>query len=314
MDKKQLKRIKNGKGFIFTFDQNSGRIPDVLKNYGISEVEYDSKKEMYNHVNEMRTRIISSPGFTSEHILGVILSEHTMNNKIKGKFTADYLWEDKGILSILKVDQGSEEMENGVQLMKPMTKLDYLLLEAKKQNIFGTKMRSVIHSANKEGIKDIVSQQFLYGEKIYDKGFIPILEIEIGIHSEDKVAIEKILKAEIMKQLEFLDEEVFMLRILIPDIPDFYKEITEHPNILGVVALLEDYTQEVAVNKLANNDNMIASFSKALLKNLHIDQNDEKFNSVLKAATEKIYQISISYVLYLHPISTTQLIPITNKL
>ena len=314
MDKKQLKRIKNRKGFIAALDQNSSRIPDILKKYGISEVEYNSEEEMYNFVHEMRTRIISSPGFTSEHILGVILSEHTMNNKIKGKFTADYLWENKGILSILKVDQDKEEKENDVQLMKPLTNLDYILSEAKRQNVFGVKIHSVIYGANKDGIKDIVSQQFQYGKKIYDAGFIPLLEIEIDNHSENKAESEKILKTEIMKHLKFLDEEVFMFRVSIPAKPNFYKAVTENPNVLGVVALLEGYTQEDAVNKLANNDNMIAGFSKALLKNLHVDQDDEKFHSVLKAAAEKIYQISLSYVLYLHPIATTQLIPITNKL
>lgn len=314
MDKKQLNIIRDGKGFIAVFDQVGEVIPDILERYGISKDEYNTEKEMFNLINEMRTRIITSPGFSSEHIVGVILSEHTMNNKIKGKFTANYLWENKRILSILKIDQGREDKDNGVQLMKPMSNLDELLAEAKKQKIFGIKMHSVIYSANKKGIREIVAQQFEYGKRIYEAGFIPILEPEIKVHSEDKAESEKILKAEIMKKLEGLNQEKFMIRVAVPDKPNFYEEIIKHPNILRVIALLENYSQEEAVNKLAKNDNLLASFSKALLHNLHVNQNDEKFNSVLKEVSEKIYQASISYVLYLHPIATTQLIPITNKL
>ncbi len=294
MDKKQLDLMKNGKGFIAALDQSGGSTPGALEGYGIPEHEYDTEEEMFNLIHEMRTRVITSPAFSSEHILGAILFKHTMNNKMEGKFTADYLWEDKGILPILKVDQGKEDKENGVQLMKPMTKLDDLLAEAEKHNIFGTKMRSVIHSANEEGIKDIVAQQFEYGKKIYDAGFIPILEPEINIHSEDKAESEKIMKAEIMKHLEGLDDETFMFKISLPDEPDFYKEVIEHPNVLRVVALSGGYSQKDAVDKLAKNHDMIASFSRALLQDLHVDQDDEEFNSVLKAATEKIYQASIT--------------------
>ena len=294
MDKKQLDLMKNGKGFIAALDQSGGSTPGALEGYGIPEHEYDTEKEMFNLIHEMRTRVITSPAFSSEHILGAILFKHTMNNKMEGKFTADYLWEDKGILPILKVDQGKEDKENGVQLMKPMTKLDDLLAEAEKHNIFGTKMRSVIHSANEEGIKDIVAQQFEYGKKIYDAGFIPILEPEINIHSEDKAESEKIMKAEIMKHLEGLDDETFMFKISLPDEPGFYKEVIEHPNVLRVVALSGGYSQKDAVDKLAKNHDMIASFSRALLQDLHVDQDDEEFNSVLKAATEKIYQASIT--------------------
>lgn len=294
MDKKQLDLMKNGKGFIAALDQSGGSTPGALEGYGIPEHEYDTEEEMFNLIHEMRTRVITSPAFSSEHILGAILFKHTMNNKMEGKFTADYLWEDKGILPILKVDQGKEDKENGVQLMKPMTKLDDLLAEAEKHNIFGTKMRSVIHSANEKGIKDIVAQQFEYGKKIYDAGFIPILEPEINIHSEDKAESEKIMKAEIMKHLEGLDDETFMFKISLPDEPGFYKEVIEHPNVLRVVALSGGYSQKDAVDKLAKNHNMIASFSRALLQDLHVDQDDEEFNSVLKAATEKIYQASIT--------------------
>ncbi|MFW5873733.1 MAG: fructose bisphosphate aldolase [Bacillota bacterium] len=294
MDKKQLELMKNGQGFIAAMDQSGGSTPGALEGYGISEDEYNSEEEMFNFIHGMRTRVITSPAFTSEHILGAILFKHTMNNKMEGKFTADYLWEDKGILPILKVDQGKEEKKNGVQLMKPMTKLDDLLAEAEKYNIFGTKMRSVIYSANEKGIKDIVAQQFEYGRKIYEAGFIPILEPEIDIDSEDKVESEKILRTEIMKHLKELEEETFMFKVSLPEKPDFYKEIIEHPNVLRVVALSGGYSQEEAVNKLAKNHNMIASFSRALLQDLHVDQKDEEFDSVLKAAIEKIYQASIT--------------------
>lgn len=312
MDNKQLNLIEKSEGFIAVLDQRGSSIPDVLKGYGITNDEYATEEEMFKHIHEMRTRVMTSPGFTSEHILGVILAEHTMNNKIKGKYTADYLWEDKRILSILNIDQGTEEKENGVRLMKPITKLNYLVSEAQKHNVFGMKMGSEIHSANKKGIKDIVSQQFQYGKKIYAAGFIPVLEIDVNRGS--KAESEEILKTEILKHLEGLDEEVFIFRLSIPDKSDFYKEITEHPNVAGVVALLESYSQENAVNKLAKNQNLIASFSKVLLQDLHIDQNDEKFDSVLNRVVEKIYQVSLSYVLYLHPISTPHVIPLTNKL
>lgn len=294
MDKKQLELMKNGQGFIAAMDQSGGSTPGALEGYGISEDEYNTDEEMFNFIHGMRTRVITSPAFSSEHILGAILFKHTMNNKMEGKYTADYLWEKKGILPILKVDQGKEEKKDGVQLMKPMTKLDELLAEAEKHNIFGTKMRSVIHSANEKGIKDIVAQQFEYGKKIYDAGFIPILEPEIDIHSQDKAESEKILKAEIIKHLEKLDQERYIFKVSLPDMPDFYKEIIEHPNVLRVVALSGGYSQEDAVNKLAKNHNMIASFSRALLQDLHVDQKDEKFNSVLAAAIDKIYQASVT--------------------
>ncbi len=294
MDQKQLDLMKNDKGFIAALDQSGGSTPGALEGYGIAEDEYDTEEEMFDLIHAMRTRVITSPSFTSEHILGSILFKHTMNNKMEGKYTADYLWEEKGILPILKVDQGKEEKENGVQLMKPMTELDDLLEEARKYNIFGTKMRSVIHSANAQGIKDIVAQQFEYGKKIYDAGFIPILEPEVNIHSEDKAESEKILKEEIMKLLRDLDDEKFIFKLTIPSESDFYKEVIEHPNVVRVVALSGGYSQEDAVNKLAENHNMIASFSRALLQDLHFDQSDEEFDKVLKDAAVKIYEASIT--------------------
>ncbi|MFP4021802.1 MAG: fructose bisphosphate aldolase [Halanaerobium sp.] len=294
MNQKQIDLMKNGKGFIAALDQSGGSTPGALEGYGIEEDEYTTDEEMFELIHAMRTRVITSPSFSSEYILGAILFKHTMNNKMEGKYTADYLWEEKGILPILKVDQGKEEKANGVQLMKPMTKLDDLLAEAEKYNIFGTKMRSVIHSANSEGIKEIAAQQFEYGKKIYDKGFIPILEPEVNIHSEDKMESEKILKEEILKLLDDLDDEKYIFKLTIPSQADFYQEVIDHPNVIRVVALSGGYSQKEAVNKLSENHNMIASFSRALLQNLHVDQTDQEFDQVLKDAVVKIYEASIT--------------------
>ena len=294
MNKKQIDLMKNGEGFIAALDQSGGSTPGALEGYGITEAEYETEAEMFKLIHEMRTRVITSPAFSSEQILAAILFKQTMNNKMAGKYTADYLWEEKGILPILKVDQGTENKENGVQLMKPMTKLEQLLEEAEKHNIFGTKMRSIIHSANPKGIKDIVAQQFEYGKKIYDAGFIPILEPEVNIKSEDKFESEKILKEEILKLLQELDDEKYIFKLSIPSQADFYQEIIEHPNVVRVVALSGGYSQEAAVNKLSENHNMIASFSRALLQDLYIDQSKEEFNNTLKDAVIKIYKASIT--------------------
>jgi fructose-bisphosphate aldolase class I len=294
MNKKQIELMKNGKGFIAAMDQSGGSTPGALEDYGIKESEYETEAEMFNLVHAMRTRVITSPSFRSEEILGAILFKHTMNNKMEGKYTADYLWKEKGILPILKVDQGTEEKENGVQLMKKMTKLEDLLAEAEKHNIFGTKMRSIIHSANPEGIKDIVAQQFGYAKKIYEAGFIPILEPEVNIEIKDKSEAEMILKKEILKLLHYLDDEQYIFKLSLPSESDFYQEIIEHPNVLRVVALSGGYSQEVAVNKLSENHNMIASFSRALLQNLRVDQSEEEFDKKLKDSVTKIYNASIT--------------------
>jgi fructose-bisphosphate aldolase class I len=294
MNKKQMELMKNGRGFIAAMDQSGGSTPGALEDYGIKESEYETETEMFELVHAMRTRVITSPSFSSEYILGAILFKHTMNNKMEGKYTAEYLWEEKGILPILKVDQGTEEKENGVQLMKPITKLNDLLAEAEKHNIFGTKMRSIIHSANADGIKDIVAQQFEYGKRIYEAGFIPILEPEVSIEIEDKLESEIILKEEIQKLLQDLDDEQYIFKLSLPSQADFYQEIIEHPNVVRVVALSGGYSQEVAINKLSENHNMIASFSRALLQKLRVDQSEEEFDKELKDAVTKIYNASIT--------------------
>ncbi|ADQ13786.1 fructose bisphosphate aldolase [Halanaerobium hydrogeniformans] len=295
MNKKQFEVMKNEDGFIAALDQSGGSTPGALEGYGIPESEYENRDEMFELIHQMRTRVITSPVFSSGYIIGAILFKHTMRNKMEGKYTADYLWEDKGIVPILKVDEGKEEIKNGVQLMKKMTELDDLLKEAEKHNVFATKMRSVIHEANQAGIKEIVAQQFEYGKKIAAAGFVPILEPEINIHSEDKAECEKIMKEEIIKNLaELDDDEIIMFKLTLPEEADFYQELIEDPNVLRVAALSGGYSRDEATTKLANNNKMIASFSRALLQDLHVEQTDEQFNIAMKDAVMEIYQASIT--------------------
>jgi len=287
--------MKNAKGFIAALDQSGGSTPGALKGYGISEGQYDGEEEMFDLIHQMRTRVVTSPAFSSEHIIGAILFKQTMQRKMNGKFTADYLWEEKGVVPILKVDQGKEDKKNGVQLMKEMTELDELLAEAKKYNIFATKMRSVIYSADEKGIKDIVAQQFEYGKKISKAGFVPILEPEVSIKSEDKAECEQMLKKEIVKHLaELTEDEIIIFKLTPPEKANFYRELIEHPNVLRVAALSGGYSQQVAAEKLAANEGMIASFSRALLQDLHVDQTDKEFDETLKKAVAKIYKASIT--------------------
>lgn len=294
MDKKKMDRMKNGKGFIAALDQSGGSTPKALLAYGVTEDKYDNEYDMFKMVHDMRTRIITSPGFSSDHILAAILFEQTMDSEIAGLLTADYLWKEKGILAILKVDKGLAEESEGVQLMKPIDNLDEILDRAIERNIFGTKMRAVIKEANPEGIKKVVDQQFEVGKKIIAKGLVPILEPEVDINSEDKAESEKILKEEILKHLDRLDkDEIVMLKLSIPTEDDFYKELINHPQVLRVVALSGGYTKDVAIMKLENNPGLIASFSRALVEGLNIDLPDEDFNQMLGTAVEDIYDASI---------------------
>lgn len=294
MNKKQAQRMKNDKGFIAALDQSGGSTPRALKAYGIEEDNYKNEEEMFDLVHRMRTRILTSPKFTSEHILAAILFEKTMDSKVKGKYTADYLWENKGIVPILKVDQGMEDEVDGVQLMKPMTRLDELLDKANDRNIFGTKMRSVIKKANRDGIKKIVDQQFEYSKKIIEKGLVPILEPEVDIHSTDKEESEKIMNEEILKNLDKLSEdEIVMFKLSIPTEDNLFKDIMNHPNVMRVVALSGGYTREEAVEKLKRNPGLIASFSRALSEGLHVKQTDEEFNDYLENSIKDIYEASV---------------------
>ena len=295
MNKEQFERMKSGKGFIAALDQSGGSTPKALAGYGISEDQYSGEEEMFDLVHKMRSRIITSPSFTSEHIVGVILFEQTMDRTIEDRKTADYLRDKKGIVPFLKVDKGMADVSEGVQLMKPMPDLDKLLARAVDNNVFGTKMRSVIKNANPEGIKKIVEQQFEYGKKIIDAGLVPILEPEVDIHSEDKADSEKLMKKEILKHLDALSEDqTVMLKLSIPSEDGFYSDLVKHPRVLRVVALSGGYSMAEAVQLLSRNPDVIASFSRALLENLSAQQSDEEFDMMLKEAIEKIYLASIT--------------------
>ncbi|WKY43174.1 fructose bisphosphate aldolase [Eubacteriaceae bacterium ES2] len=294
MDLIKFERMKNDKGFIAALDQSGGSTPKALASYGILKDTYNSDDEMFQLVHEMRTRIIKSPAFTKDRILAAILFEKTMDMKIDDDYSADYLWDKKGILPILKVDKGLMDLENGVQLMKPIPNLEDLLFRAKERHIFGTKMRSVIKENNQDGIKAIVAQQFEIGLKIFAADFMPILEPEVDINAPDKKKIEETLKAEILNQLNKLDKNItLMFKLTIPNIENFYAEIIEHPNVLRVVALSGGYSRELSNEKLAKNPKLIASFSRALTEGLSKNQSDDDFNKMLDESIQSIYEASI---------------------
>ncbi|MEK4296044.1 fructose bisphosphate aldolase [Paenibacillus sp. FSL R5-0914] len=294
MNMKQWDRIRTGQGFIAALDQSGGSTPKALLQYGIKEDSYSNEDQMYAMVHEMRTRIIKSPAFDSKNILGAILFENTMDRLIDGKYTADYLWEEKGIVPFLKIDKGLAEPENGVQLMKPIPGLSDLLKRANERNIFGTKMRSVIKEANPSGIKKVVEQQFEVGKQILEAGLVPIIEPEVDIHSADKTASEKLLKEELSAQLSKLGQDVkVMLKLSIPTENNFYRELMDDPHVLRIVALSGGYTQAEANDKLAHNQGLIASFSRALSQGLSAGQSDEEFNALLSKSVEAIYAASI---------------------
>lgn len=290
----QLEKIKNGKGFIAALDQSGGSTPKALLDYGIAEIAYANEDEMFDLVHRMRTRIITSPAFNSDYILGAILFKQTMDSKIEGMYTSDYLIEKKEIVPFLKVDEGLDDEENGVQLMKPFKGLDELLNRAKERNIFGTKMRSVIKEPHLNGIKEVVEQQFEIGKQIIAAGLVPIIEPEVDINSEQKAACEELLKQEILTHLDQLEQsEKVMLKLTIPTATNLYKELVDHPMVLRVVALSGGYTRDEANEKLKRNDGVIASFSRALSQDLYVDQSDALFDATLEEAVESIYQASI---------------------
>lgn len=294
MKKEQLERMTNGKGFIAALDQSGGSTPKALRLYGIAEDSYHGDDEMFDLVHAMRTRIIKSPAFTSEYILGAILFEKTMDRTIDDVYTADYLWEKKGILPILKVDKGLAEEKDGVQLMKPIPDLDGLLKRASDRHIFGTKMRSVIQSANAAGIKQIVDQQFKVGLQIAAAGFVPILEPEVNIKSADKAECEKMLKAEILARLNTLDDDVrLMFKLSLPSENGFYSDVIADKHVVRVVALSGGYTREESNALLAQNPGLIASFSRALSEGLNASQSDTEFNAMLAESIKSIYEASI---------------------
>lgn len=294
MNKQQLEIIKNNKGFIAALDQSGGSTPKALKAYGVMEDAYKNEDEMFTLVHEMRTRIIKSPAFDSKKILGAILFEQTIDREIDGKYTTDYLWEEKGIVPFLKVDKGLADLEDGVQLMKPIDNLDELLARANERHVFGTKMRSVIKEANREGIKKVIDQQFEIGQKIFDAGLVPIIEPEVDIHAKDKEEAEVIMKEEILKHLDNLPEDTFvMLKVTIPTKDDFYRDLIDHEKVLRVVALSGGYTRDDANEKLSRNPGLIASFSRALVEKAAYSQTDNEFNKEMEEAVEGIYKASI---------------------
>ncbi|WP_036730226.1 fructose bisphosphate aldolase [Peptoniphilus mikwangii] len=294
MNTKQLERMRTGKGFVAALDQSGGSTPKALKLYGVMEDSYNNDEEMFKLVHDMRTRIIKSPSFSSERILAAILFKVTMNSKIDDLYTADFLWEQKGIVPILKVDEGLADLNNGVQLMKPMKNLDELLENAKERNIFGTKMRSVIKEFNENGIKEIVEQQFEYAKKISKAGFVPIIEPEVDINAEKKSEIEEILKKEVVKQLEALEKDVYvMFKFTIPTVENLYSDLVNFEQVVRIVALSGGYSRELSNELLSKNQNMIASFSRALSEGLNVNQTEKEFDELLDSSIESIYKASI---------------------
>ena len=293
MDKEKLEMMKNQNGFIAALDQSGGSTAKTLKLYGIQEDDYHSEEEMFDLIHVMRTRVMSSKSFDPSKIIGVILFQETMRRQIDGKNTAEFLW-DHHILSFLKVDAGLMEEENGVQLMKKIPNLNAILKEAKSHGIFGTKMCSVIHEANEEGIRNVVAQQFLLARLICRKGLVPIIEPEVDIHSPEKEKCEELLLKFVQEELQKLDENMrIMFKFTIPSRDNFYEELMKDSRVVRIVALSGGYPMEEACEKLSHNHGMIASFSRALLESLRVDDKEEEFDQKLATAIDKIYQASI---------------------
>ena len=295
MNQQQYDKVKSAKGFIAALDQSGGSTPKALRLYGIKEDQYAGDDQMYDMIHKMRTRIVTSPSVTGDRILGAILFEQTMDRDVDGRGTADYLWSVKNVVPFLKVDNGLADEANGVQMMKPMPHLDSLLARAKAKGVFGTKMRSVIKSANVMGIEDVVAQQFLFGKQILAAGLVPIIEPEVDINAPDKQEAEKLLKESLLKQLDMLgtDERV-MLKLTLPSVDDFYSDLVRHPKVLRVVALSGGYTRDDANAKLARNHGVIASFSRALTEGLSAQQSDADFNKAMDTGIGSIYKASIT--------------------
>ena len=295
MNKEMYEIMKNKLGFIAALDQSGGSSSKTLKAYGIEESEYSSEEEMFNLIHEMRKRVFTSKSFTNEHIIGAILFEKTMLSKVNDEFTADYLWNEKKIVSFLKVDKGLAEETNGVKLMKEIPNLAEELQEAREKNVFGTKMRSVIYEANEEGIKAVVAQQFEFAKIICDAGLVPIIEPEVDIHAPEKEKCEEILKAEVKEQLDKWNQnDKIMFKFTIPTVANHYLDLYDYECVVRIVALSGGYDIEEAVTLLAQNNKMIASFSRALLQNLNVHQTQEEFDEKLNDVIVKIYNASIT--------------------
>jgi len=293
INQKQFQKVKTQPGFIAALDQSGGSTPGALKAYGIKQNAWSNAEEMFALVHQMRSRIIRSPSFTGERILGAILFEDTMDRDIEGQPTADYLWNVKRVVPFLKVDQGLAAEKDGVQLMKPIPNVAALLEKAKAKRIFGTKMRSFIRQANGFGIKDIVNQQFETARQIITAGLVPIIEPEVDIHCPLKQEAEELLKAEIIEKFHELPAGAWiMLKITLPDRDGFYADLIEHPNVLRVVALSGGYTREQANERLRRNHGIVASFSRALVEGLSAQQSAAEFNAELDTSIQSIFDAS----------------------
>ncbi len=291
----QLQKIRTGTGFIAALDQSGGSTPKALRQYGIAEDAWSGEDEMFDLVHAMRARIITSAAFDGDRILGAILFEGTMDRDIEGVPTAEYLWREKRVVPFLKVDKGLADVSDGVQLMKPIGGLDATLRRAKAKGVFGTKMRSVVKQANPAGIAAIVRQQFEVGKQILAHGLIPILEPEIDIKCPDKASAEKLLRKEILADLERLGaDERIMLKLTLPEEPDFYRPLVEHPKVLKVVALSGGYSRDEANARLTKNRGVVASFSRALVEGLTAQQSDAEFNGDLDGSIASIYAASMT--------------------
>jgi fructose-bisphosphate aldolase class I len=293
MSDQQFQKVKSGPGFIAALDQSGGSTPKALQLYGIREGAYSDDDEMFALIHEFRSRIITSPSFSGDRILGAILFEDTMDRRIEGRDSAQYLWNVKQVVPFLKVDKGLAPEADGAQVMKPIPDLDALLARAKEKDVFGTKMRSFIKLASPGGVKAVVDQQFVIARQILAGGLVPIIEPEIDIRSPEKAEAEAMLKAAILEGLASLGaDDCVMLKLTLPDVDDFYADLVSHPRVLRVVALSGGYTREEADAILARNHGVIASFSRALTEGLSVDQSDEEFNAVLDASIGSILQAS----------------------
>lgn len=291
----QLEKVKTQPGFIAALDQSGGSTPKALRLYGVEESAYQNDDQMFDMVHEMRSRIVKSRSFGGDRILGAILFENTLDRQIDGKMSSSYLWENKNVVPFLKVDKGLSDEVNGAQMMKPMPALDALLIKAKSQNVFGTKMRSVIKLANLQGVKAVVEQQFAFGKEIIEAGLVPIIEPEVDIHSPEKTATEALLKTALLSQLNQLNaDQHVMLKLTLPETDNFYCELVEHPNVLKVVALSGGYSREEANQRTSCNNGIIASFSRALTEGLSAQLSEEQFDVMLDSSIGAIFAASNS--------------------
>lgn len=295
MNEQQLHRVKFDRGFIAALDQSGGSTPKALELYGVPEDAYSGDEEMFALMHEMRARIIASPSFNGDRVLGAILFENTMDRQVGGRDTAEYLWNVKRVVPFLKVDKGLAAEVDGVQVMKPIPDLDALLARAIDKHMFGTKMRSVIRLADDAGVKSVVDQQFEIARQILAAGLVPIIEPEIDIHSPQKAEAEALLRAAILEQLgQLASDEYVMLKLTLPELDDFYAALVEHPKVLRVVALSGGYGRSEANARLARNHGVIASFSRALTEGLSVQQRDEEFDAALNDSIAGIFEASVT--------------------